>query len=39
MGLCKCFYRLVRNFLIVFFIVVLLPGLPPKTHFDFQSFM
>ncbi|XP_055322327.1 adipocyte plasma membrane-associated protein Hemomucin [Sitodiplosis mosellana] len=39
MGLCKCFYRLVRNFLIVFFIVVLLPGLPPKTHFDFQSFI
>lgn len=39
MGLCKRFYRLVRNFLIVFFIVVLLPGLPPKTHFDFQSFV
>ncbi|XP_031618331.1 adipocyte plasma membrane-associated protein [Contarinia nasturtii] len=39
MGLCKSFYRLVRNFLIVFFLVVLLPGLPPKTHFDFQSFI
>lgn len=39
MGLCKQIYRLVRNFLIVFFVIVLLPGLPPKTHFDFQPFI
>ncbi|XP_055587395.1 adipocyte plasma membrane-associated protein Hemomucin-like [Uranotaenia lowii] len=38
MGLLRYIRNRIINFLVFFFIVVLLPGLPPKTTFPFEGF-
>ncbi|XP_063706730.1 adipocyte plasma membrane-associated protein Hemomucin [Culicoides brevitarsis] len=38
MGFIKRSFKRLFNFLAFFFIVVLLPGLPPSTHFEFSKY-
>lgn len=38
MGLLYGIYLRLRNFLVFFLLVALIPGVPPKTHFDWKGF-